>query len=167
MIEHQPDAFSLMFLQSIQARRGAVLRMTAKTSYRCCKSFRLPSSHRADELKLVLLPQHHIGNYLIIYLNSTKLLDSPKNRYLQQFPIDQLQDYTDWINLMTYVSLLLSDIYQIKILMLLPLQDIHGSWDIKFNTGVLPHTAIPEVNSAVNMLLKAGVKMGKINLGIG
>jgi hypothetical protein len=46
-------------------------------------------------------------------------------------------------------------------------QDIHGSWDIKFNTGVLPHTAIPEVNSAVNTMLKAGVKIGKINLGIG
>ncbi|ELU38710.1 killer toxin alpha/beta [Rhizoctonia solani AG-1 IA] len=45
--------------------------------------------------------------------------------------------------------------------------DIHGSWDIKFNTGVLPHTAIPEVNQAVNMMLKAGVRMGKINLGIG
>lgn len=41
------------------------------------------------------------------------------------------------------------------------------SWDIKFGTGVLPHTAIPEVNAAVNMLLKAGVKIGKINLGIG
>ncbi|EUC54050.1 glycoside hydrolase family 18 protein, partial [Rhizoctonia solani AG-3 Rhs1AP] len=67
--------------------------------------------------------------------------------YLQQFPIKELQDYTDWINLMTY--------------------DIHGSWDIKFNTGVLPHTAIPEVNQAVNMMLKAGVRMGKINLGIG
>ncbi|KAG8682101.1 hypothetical protein FRC11_000252, partial [Ceratobasidium sp. 423] len=67
--------------------------------------------------------------------------------YLQQFPIKEIQDYTDWINLMTY--------------------DIHGSWDIKFNTGVLPHTAIPEVNQAVNMMLKAGVRMGKINLGIG
>ncbi|KAF8742164.1 hypothetical protein RHS02_03328, partial [Rhizoctonia solani] len=67
--------------------------------------------------------------------------------YLQQFPIKDLQEYTDWINLMTY--------------------DIHGSWDIKFNTGVLPHTAIPEVNQAVNMMLKAGVRMGKINLGIG
>jgi len=67
--------------------------------------------------------------------------------YLQQFPILQMQDYTNWINLMTY--------------------DIHGSWDVKFGTGVLPHTAIPEVNTAVNMLLKAGVKIGKINLGIG
>ncbi|KAF8064278.1 glycosyl hydrolases family 18-domain-containing protein [Lyophyllum atratum] len=67
--------------------------------------------------------------------------------YLQQFPIVQMQDYTNWINLMTY--------------------DIHGSWDIKFGTGVLPHTAIPDINAAVNMLLKAGVKMGKINLGIG
>lgn len=36
-----------------------------------------------------------------------------------------------------------------------------------FNTGVLPHTAIPEVNSAVNMMLKAGVRISKINLGIG
>ncbi|QRW26291.1 chitinase [Rhizoctonia solani] len=62
-------------------------------------------------------------------------------------PDQGLQEYTDWINLMTY--------------------DIHGSWDIKFNTGVLPHTAIPEVNQAVNMMLKAGVRMGKINLGIG
>ncbi|KAJ8519521.1 hypothetical protein ONZ45_g3508 [Pleurotus djamor] len=67
--------------------------------------------------------------------------------YLQQFPIAELQRYTTWINLMTY--------------------DIHGSWDIKFNTGVLPHTAIPEVNAAVNMLLKAGVSLPKINLGIG
>ncbi|KAG9080401.1 hypothetical protein FRC06_006634 [Ceratobasidium sp. 370] len=67
--------------------------------------------------------------------------------YLQQFPIEKMQYYTDWINLMTY--------------------DIHGSWDIKFNTGVLPHTAIPEVNTAVNMMLKAGVGMTKINLGIG
>ncbi|KAF9527525.1 glycosyl hydrolases family 18-domain-containing protein [Crepidotus variabilis] len=67
--------------------------------------------------------------------------------YLQQFPILQMQDYTNWINLMTY--------------------DIHGSWDIKFGLGVLPHTAITEVNAAVNMLLKAGVKIGKINLGIG
>ncbi|KAJ8481334.1 hypothetical protein ONZ45_g2973 [Pleurotus djamor] len=67
--------------------------------------------------------------------------------YLQQFPIKEVQHYTDWINLMTY--------------------DIHGSWDIKFNTGVLPHTAIPEVNTAVNMLLKAGVSLTKINLGIG
>ncbi|KAF8064315.1 glycoside hydrolase superfamily [Lyophyllum atratum] len=67
--------------------------------------------------------------------------------YLQQFPIVEMQDYTNWINVMTY--------------------DIHGSWDIKFGTGVLPHTAIPEINAAVNMLLKAGVNIGKINLGIG
>lgn len=58
-----------------------------------------------------------------------------------------MQDYTDWINLMTY--------------------DIHGSWDIKFDTGVLPHTSFVEVNTAVNMLLKAGVRLNKINLGIG
>ncbi|KAJ8520186.1 hypothetical protein ONZ45_g2971 [Pleurotus djamor] len=67
--------------------------------------------------------------------------------YLQQFPIKEVQKYTDWINLMTY--------------------DIHGSWDIKFGIGVLPHTAIPEVNTAVNMFLKAGVSLNKINLGIG
>ncbi|KAJ6465504.1 glycosyl hydrolases family 18-domain-containing protein [Mycena vitilis] len=67
--------------------------------------------------------------------------------YLQQFKIVEMSNYADWINLMTY--------------------DIHGSWDIKFNTGVLPHTAIPEVNAAVNMLIKAGVKLSKINLGIG
>ncbi|KAJ7794963.1 putative chitinase, partial [Mycena olivaceomarginata] len=67
--------------------------------------------------------------------------------YLQQFKIVDMSNYADWINLMTY--------------------DIHGSWDIKFNTGVLPHTAIPEVNAAVDMLVKAGVKLSKINLGIG
>lgn len=45
--------------------------------------------------------------------------------------------------------------------------DIHGSWDIKFGTGVLPHTAIPEVNAAVSMFVKAGVPLKTVNLGIG
>lgn len=34
----------------------------------------------------------------VLFLLTTELC-----RYLQQFPIDKLQDYTDWINLMTYV----------------------------------------------------------------
>ncbi|KAJ7478277.1 glycoside hydrolase superfamily [Mycena latifolia] len=60
--------------------------------------------------------------------------------YLQQFKIVDMSNYADWINLMTY--------------------DIHGSWDIKFSTGFLPHTAIPEVKCG------SGVKLSKINLGI-
>lgn len=40
-------------------------------------------------------------------------------------------------------------------------QDIHGAWDIKFGTGVLPHTAIPEVNAAVSMFAKAGVPLSE------
>ncbi|GLB40894.1 putative family 18 [Lyophyllum shimeji] len=67
--------------------------------------------------------------------------------YLQQFPIVDIAKNVDWINLMTY--------------------DIHGAWDIKFGTGVLPHTAIPEVNAAVDMFVKAGVPLKSVNLGIG
>ena len=42
-------------------------------------------------------------------------------------------------------------------------QDVHGAWDIKFNTGVLPHTAIPEVDAAVNMFAKAGVPLSEFS----
>ncbi|KAJ3100171.1 hypothetical protein HDU97_002455 [Phlyctochytrium planicorne] len=66
--------------------------------------------------------------------------------FLQQFPIDMIQHYLDWINVMTY--------------------DIHGSWDLKFNTGVLPHTGIPDLQNSVNLFIKAGVDFSKISMGL-
>ncbi|KAJ3050117.1 hypothetical protein HK097_008908, partial [Rhizophlyctis rosea] len=66
--------------------------------------------------------------------------------YLQQFKIDECQKYLDWINVMTY--------------------DIHGSWDKKFNTGVRPHTDMLEVEEAVQLFIKAGVRRENLLLGI-
>lgn len=61
-----------------------------------------------------------------------------------------MQDYLDWMNLMSY--------------------DIHGVWDStnKF-TGPLirPHTNWTEINEGLDLLWRAGVSPNKVVLGLG
>ncbi|ORY13819.1 hypothetical protein BCR34DRAFT_662986 [Clohesyomyces aquaticus] len=70
--------------------------------------------------------------------------------YLQGFDVKQMQNYVDWMNLMSY--------------------DIHGVWDQgNKHTGpfLKPHTNWTEIDDGLDLLWRAGVQPGKINLGLG
>lgn len=70
--------------------------------------------------------------------------------YLRWFPIDQMYQYVNWINLMSY--------------------DLHGSWDSPetwIGSFVYAHTNLTEIDQALNLFWRNGVPANKINLGIG
>ncbi|KAF2472768.1 killer toxin alpha/beta, partial [Lindgomyces ingoldianus] len=70
--------------------------------------------------------------------------------YLQGFDVKAIQNYVDWMNIMSY--------------------DIHGVWD-KGNkhTGpyVKPHTNLTEIEEGLDLLWRAGVDPAKVVLGLG
>jgi chitinase len=70
--------------------------------------------------------------------------------YLQGFDVKSLQNYVDWMNVMSY--------------------DIHGVWDKgNVHTGpyVKPHTNWTEIEEGLDLLWRAGVQPSKINIGLG
>jgi spore germination protein YaaH len=70
--------------------------------------------------------------------------------YLQNFPIDKMANYLDYIMMMTY--------------------DLHGQWDYNINsTGpyLLSHVNQTEIIQSLTMITKAGVPSNKIVMGVG
>lgn len=70
--------------------------------------------------------------------------------YLQGFDVKNIQNYVNWLNLMSY--------------------DIHGVWDLgNKHTGpyVKPHTNWTEIDQGLDLLWRAGVQPGKVNIGLG
>lgn len=70
--------------------------------------------------------------------------------YLQHFDVSKHQESVDWLNVMSY--------------------DLHGVWDAASKyTGpkLATHTNITEINMALDLLWRAGVKPNKVVLGKG
>ncbi|KAK6207386.1 hypothetical protein LQW54_007215 [Pestalotiopsis sp. IQ-011] len=69
--------------------------------------------------------------------------------YLRWFDVPGLLKYADWTNLMSY--------------------DIHGVWDQGSQLGsfVRPHTNLTEIQLAVELLWRVGVKPSQVALGFG
>ncbi|THG96438.1 hypothetical protein EW026_g5395 [Hermanssonia centrifuga] len=70
--------------------------------------------------------------------------------YLQQFDLQNLLKYADWINLMSY--------------------DLHGTWDAKdayIGNIVGAHTNLTEIDQSLQLFMRAGVPLNKIVLGLG
>ncbi|KAF2850135.1 glycoside hydrolase family 18 protein [Plenodomus tracheiphilus IPT5] len=70
--------------------------------------------------------------------------------YLQGFDVKAIQQYVDWMNVMSY--------------------DIHGVWDSgNKHTGpyIRPHTNLTEIDEGLDLLWRAGVDSSKVVLGLG
>ncbi|ROT42462.1 hypothetical protein SODALDRAFT_16059 [Sodiomyces alkalinus F11] len=69
--------------------------------------------------------------------------------YLRHFDVGAIQNHVDWINVMTY--------------------DIHGVWDADNQwTGpyARPHTNLTQIDEALGLYWRAGVRASKITLGL-
>lgn len=70
--------------------------------------------------------------------------------YLQGFDVNAIQNYVDWMNMMSY--------------------DIHGVWDAgNRHTGpfLRPHANLTEIEDGLDLLWRAGVEPEKVVLGLG
>lgn len=70
--------------------------------------------------------------------------------YLQNFDLPGMMENVDWVNLMSY--------------------DLHGTWD-RNDTWIGPvvaaHTNLTEIDEALKLFWRAGVKPAQITLGLG
>lgn len=70
--------------------------------------------------------------------------------YLQHFDIEGIQPYVDWFNLMSY--------------------DLHGVWDKaskEIGPYIAPHTNLTEIDMALDLLWRGGLKPENLVLGQG
>lgn len=66
--------------------------------------------------------------------------------YLQNYPVDKIQDYLDYFVFMTY--------------------DFYGTWDLSSDPHMYCHTNKTDVIEAIKMADKAGIQMSKIYSGL-
>lgn len=70
--------------------------------------------------------------------------------YLQNFDIVRIEPIVDWFNMMTY--------------------DLHGTWDstdVWIGAIAQAHTNLTEIDLAMQLLWRNGIKPGNVNLGLG
>ncbi|KAF9457380.1 glycoside hydrolase superfamily [Collybia nuda] len=68
--------------------------------------------------------------------------------FLKGFEINKLQNYVTFINMMSY--------------------DYHGPWDrnVQENGTAKPHTSAQDIEDSIRLYKRAGIDLGKVNLGL-